>query len=183
MAGFGHHLACAAAATIVVAWSANAIAEDQPQPRPISKTPHVPPLRLDAPRWPPLTGGQIVALFSNRILDVDESYEPFPGVRIEILEVGGCWPKEIFLADGRWQRFECQRGSRTFEGHWTTDKFRGGERLCVEATDLPRRCRFVWQGLSADRVFMGVAGVTRASDTWDDPAAYAPYRLTKNNWR
>ena len=182
MAGFGHQLAYAAVATLVLTFSASAIAEDQPQPRPISKTPHVPPLRLDAPRWLPLTGTQIVALFSDRVLEVEENYEPSPGVKVEMVEVGGCWPQEKFFADGRWQRVECQRGARTFEGHWGTDKFRGGERLCVEAADFPKRCRFVWEGASADRVFMGVAGVTRASDSWDDPASYAAYRLTERYW-
>jgi hypothetical protein len=179
MPRFPYHVTRVAAAILALTFSANVIAKDQSQPGAMSRRSHVPPLRLDAPRWLPLTGAQIVALFSDRTLNVDESYEPFPGVKVEIFEIGGCWPRETFFAHGRWQRFECQRGPRTFEGHWTTDKFRGGERLCVQATGLPRRCRFVWRDASADRVFMGVAGATRASDSWDDPAAYTPYRLTK----
>lgn len=139
-------------------------------------TPRAPPLRLDAPRWQPLTGQQVTALFKGNSLIVDEGYEPVPGVKVEIFEFGGCWPSENFFADGRWQRFECQRAARRYDGQWTTEPFRGGERLCVQASDLPKRCRFVWQGKSADQVIMPVAGI-RISDSWDDPDAYTPYRL------
>jgi len=137
-----------------------------------------PPLRLDAPRWAPLTGQQIAALFKGHSLIVDENYEPVPGVKVEIFEVGGCWPRENFFADGRWQRFECQRAARTYDGHWTTEAFRGGERLCVQASDFLKRCRLVWRGKSADQIIMPVAGV-HARDDWDDPDAYNPYRLVK----
>jgi len=147
---------------------------DAPAVSPVDRKP---PLRLAAPRWPPLTGQQIKVLFGNRTLNMDEGYEPFPGVKVQMVEFGGCWPQERFLADGQWQRSECQRAARTFAGRWHTEPFRGGERLCVEAPGFEKRCRFVWQGDSANRVIMSYARF-RSPESLEDPDWYNPYLLS-----
>jgi hypothetical protein len=169
-----------AIATSALAGLGQAIAAAQAQTNspPISSADRSPALRLAQPRWLPLSGQQIKVLFEDRALAIDEGYEPYPGAKIEMLEAGGCWPAERFLASGQWQRFECQRGPRRITGHWYTEKFRGGERLCVEAPDFVKRCRFVWQGADANRVIMPYAGI-RPSNSWDDPTWYNPYILAR----
>jgi hypothetical protein len=136
------------------------------------------PLRLVRPSWFPLTGQQIRSLFSDRILVLDEDYQPAPGVKLQIDYFGACPPTETFFADGRWQLNECQRARRLFEGHWTTDTFRGGERLCVEALDYPKQCRGVWQGSSTYQIIMAPASPDLQND---DPERFNPYRLMRRS--
>ncbi|MDF7774334.1 hypothetical protein P1X14_03665 [Sphingomonas sp. AOB5] len=135
---------------------------------------HKPPLKLDRPGWLPLTGPQIMQTFADRMLILDEAFEPYPGVRVVTFGMGGCPPTETFSANGGWTRFECRRGPHTYQGSWTTEKFRGGERLCVQAPDFPRLCRFVWAGIAGDRIIMGAN-----REHQDDPQTYNPYRLTR----
>jgi hypothetical protein len=136
---------------------------------------HVPPLRVDRPDWQSLDAAQIVATFSGYGLNVDEDYEPYPGVRIKARFRGGCPPSEAFERNGHWKKTMCARARRFYSGSWSTEKFRGGgERICVEAPDYPRLCRSVWP-LSDQRVIM--AGEVYG-ESQDDPSAYNLYRLT-----
>jgi len=155
-----------------------AVALEPAKSIPPASADRTPALRLAQPHWLPLTAEQIRALFADRGLAMDEGYQPLPGAKIEMIEIGGCWPSEIYFADGQWQRHMCSRGPREFAGRWYTEKFRGGERLCVEASDFPKRCRFVWLGDAPNRVIMAYAGLG-ASGTWEDPAWFNPYILTK----
>lgn len=142
----------------------------------VAANPHSPPLKLDLPRWLPLTAAQIVRAFAGRTLVVDEDFQPYPGVRVVTFRMGGCPPSETFSADGVWTRYECLRGPRTYTGHWTTEKFRGGERLCVQAPDFIKSCRFVWQGSAGDRFIMAADHRASRQDQ-DDPHIFNPYRL------
>lgn len=135
-----------------------------------------PPLKLGQPRWLPLTARQITALFSEHTLIVNENYQPFPRTKVETFWIGGCPPREEFSLKRSWTRYECQRVPRVYKGAWTTERFRGGERLCVEAPDFPKLCRFVWQDASQEEVIMA-ADWTRAGQSQDDPHTFNPYRL------
>lgn len=104
---------------------------------------------------------------------LDGEYEPFPGVRVNTYYMGGCPPTEIFGHDGRWEKSECQRAVRVYRGHWTVEVFQGGHRLCVEAVDFLKQCRFVWQGASADQLILSAP--TPSPSGWGD--AYNPYRI------
>jgi len=134
----------------------------------------IPPLRLDRPRWLPMTGPQIVARFRDRTLVVNENYQPLPGVRVETYWVGGCPPSETFSANGGWTRSMCQRMAKVYEGKWTTEPLRGAERLCVEAPDFPKLCRFVWEGKSREEVFMAADW---GGGSEEDARIFNPYRL------
>jgi len=105
---------------------------------------------------------------------LDTEYEPYPGVRVDTYYIGGCAPTEVFSHDGRWEINECQRAVRVYRGRWTVEPFQGGYRLCVEATDFAKQCRFVWQGASADRLILS-APESFPSEDWGN--AYNPYRL------
>lgn len=135
---------------------------------------HSPPLRLAEPRWLPLTGQEIKSLISDHTIVIDEGYEPYPGTGVVVSYVGACPPYETFSADGRWQMGRCERAYRVFNGRWTTEPFRGGERLCVEASDFPKQCRFVWQGASADQIVMPRGSPAQDVQLNSD---YSPYRL------
>jgi len=138
---------------------------------------HIPSVRLDSPEWPVLTGRQIRTLLSGRTLLDDEAYEAAAGIKVSVRKIGPC-TQEIFFADGRWRMDQCGRGVQSFLGHWTTEPFRGAERLCVEPADPPvnepKQCRFVWQGPSADQIIMP-AGSEAPS------GSYNLYRLVKTN--
>lgn len=138
---------------------------------------HALPLRWARPQWRPLTGQQITALISDRTVIIDTTYEPYPGTKVNAVFWGGCPPYETFLADGRWQMGMCQRVYRVYKGRWTTEAFRGGERLCVDAIDRPKECRFVWQGSTVDQIVMALATPAEANELNED---YSPYRVTKS---
>ena len=67
------------------------------------------------------------------------------------------------------------RGPRFYRGRWTVEPYQGGDHLCVEAPDYPRRGRFVWRGDGPDRAFMpaflSIGGVEVEN-------VFNPYRLT-----
>lgn len=136
----------------------------------------VPPLKLDQPDWRPMTGPEISAAFRGRVLNVDEAYQPYPKVRVKTFWMGGCPPREYFAANGVWTRSECHRALKSYSGRWETERFRGGERLCVAATDFPKLCRVVWLGAASDQVFMA-ADKTFWEEPMDDPITFNPYRL------
>lgn len=136
----------------------------------------VPSLRLDEPDWQPMTGEQINTALRERTLIVDETYRPYPDVRVKIFWMGGCPPREHFGANGIWSRYECQRGPRLYSGRWETERFRGGERLCVAASDFPKLCRFVWLGAKPNNVFMAASRMAW-EEPMDDPRTFNPYRL------
>jgi len=136
----------------------------------------VPPLRIDRPDWRPMTTQQIIAVFAGRALLIDEDYRPYPEVRVSIFFRGGCPPREKFAADGVWARYECRRAFTSYSGRWETEKFRGGERLCVSAPDFSKLCRFVWGGAASDRVFMAADPIS-PGESMDDLRTFNPYRL------
>lgn len=138
----------------------------------------IPPLQLAQPDWRPLDAAQILSLFADRTLTVDEKYEPFPGAKVRVRFIGGCAPTESFFQDGRWHRFECQRGPTTYAGHWSTEAFRGGERLCVEAAGRAKECRFVWKSASAETIFMRADASPPGDETSGD--TYNPYRFVRH---
>jgi hypothetical protein len=146
-------------------------AEESAQPPPAL---HGLTLRLTAPDWPPLTAEQISAIISDRTVIVENGYEPFPGTKVQYFYKGGCPPYETFYQDGRWEMGMCQRTYRVYQGRWSTEAFRGGERLCVEASDYPKQCRFVWQGSAASQIVMPLS--LGRSDEAND--VYSPYRLS-----
>jgi len=135
---------------------------------------HLPPLKLDRPNWLPMTGPQIVEAFAGRMIGVDRRYEPYPGVRVNVVFIGGCPPGESFDRNGGWSKSVCFRALRTYKGKWWTEKFRGGERLCVEASDFPKLCRFVWY-VSSERVIMAADSLNH-DEPQDDPITFSPYR-------
>ncbi|AUW58068.1 hypothetical protein C1T17_08055 [Sphingobium sp. SCG-1] len=136
----------------------------------------IPPLKLDQPNWRPMTGQQISAAFRGRALYVDEAYRPYPNVKVKTFWMGGCPPSEHFAANGVWTRSECHRARKSYFGRWETERFRGGERLCVEAPNFPKLCRFVWLGAAGDRVFMA-ADKLFWEEPMDDPRTFNPYLL------
>jgi hypothetical protein len=142
----------------------------------VQRDSRVPPLKLAQPWWLPLTGLQIVALLHDHTLRVDEDYRPVAGVRVETYSDGACPTSETFASNGAWSRFVCHRGARTYRGTWAAEKFRGGERLCVEAPDFPKLCRFVWQGASRNEVF--TAADPARGESQDDPSRFNSYRMT-----
>jgi hypothetical protein len=136
----------------------------------------LPPFKLDRPDWLPLTPQQIAGALAGRALLVDEDYQPFPGVKIKTFWMGGCPPREAFSSNGDWSRYVCQRGPHIYTGRWKTEKFRGGDRLCVEAPDFPKLCRFVWREASDNRVIMAADPIF-LNEHQDDPRTFNPYRL------
>jgi len=127
------------ATLMLIGGSTVVLAEEPAQPPPAL---HGLTLRLTAPDWPPLTAEQLSALISDQTA---------------ISEVGlwgGCPTQETFYPDGRWEMGMCQRTYRVYQGRWRKEAFRGGERLCVEASDYPKQCRFVWQGSAASQIVM-----------------------------
>lgn len=136
----------------------------------------MPPLKLDQPDWQPMTGQQISAAFTGRVLTLDDTYRPSPMIRVKTFWRGGCPPSEQFAPNGVWTRYECQRAPKVYSGRWETERFRGGERLCVAAPDFPRLCRFVWLGASSGRIFMAADGLFW-DEPMDDPRTFNPYRL------
>lgn len=136
---------------------------------------HALPLRLAAPQWPPLTAQQIRGLVADRMVIVEDGYEPAPGIKLRAFFVGGCPPAETFFPDGRWEMGVCERAYRVFKGFWSTEAFRGGDRLCVEANDRPKACRFVWQGAVADQIVMSQPSRAGADTSNED---YSPYRIS-----
>lgn len=137
---------------------------------------NIPEFRLAAPQWQPLPGGHIRALFSNSSLLIDESYAPYPGMKVSVTYLGGCPPVETFFEDGRWRLDQCQRGPRTYEGNWAVESHNGRQQLCVAAADRLKECRFVWQGTSSNSVIMEVA---LGGDSNTLSAHYNPYRIVK----
>jgi hypothetical protein len=136
---------------------------------------HVLPLRLAEPQWRPLTAQEIKSRISGRTVVIDETYEPAPGVKVNVSFPGGCPPSETFFPDGRWEMGMCERLYRTFKGRWYTEAFRGGGRLCTEANDHAKECRFVWQGSTADQIIMSQPSIAGANEPTDD---FNPYRVT-----
>ncbi len=136
----------------------------------------VPSLKLDQPTWLPLTGDQIREAVSGRVLQHDIDYRPFPGVKVKSIFLGGCPPQETFSSDGGWTREACFRVATVFSGRWTTEKFRGGERLCVEAPKFKRLCRFVWKGAAENQFFMA-ADSPLLEEQQGDPRTFNSYRL------
>lgn len=132
------------------------------------------PLRLARPQWRPLTAQEIKDRVSDQVVVVEKEYKPAPGVTINGGYVGGCPPSETFFADGRWEMGMCQRVYRTFKGRWFTEPFRGGDRLCTEADDRSKECRFVWQGSSVDQIVMSQQSLADANELCDD---FNPYRV------
>lgn len=116
--------------------------------------PSDPPFKIMRPRWLPLVGSEITRIIPGQRLSLDRDYEVAPGLKPELGYVGGCYPLEIFYVNGRWESHFCFRGPQTYRGHWTVERFRGGEHLCVEGADFEKTCRFVWQGRDPDRLFM-----------------------------
>jgi len=170
-----HNPVLVSAIILFLLWNGLALAKAEPAVA--EHTFHALPLRLAQPPWRPLTGQQIAALISDHTVVVDTTYEPYPGAKVNVMFRGGCPPYETFFADGRWQMGMCQRAYRVYEGRWTTEAFGGGERLCVEAADRPKECRFVWQGSTVDQIVMALATRPEANDLNED---YSPYRLTKS---
>lgn len=172
-----HNFALASAIALFLAFDGLASAATEPgQTEFVS---HTLPLRLAKPRWRPLTGQEIKALISDHTAVIDERYEPYPGVKLEVSFVGGCAPSETFFADGRWQMGMCQRAYRVYNGRWTTEAFLGGERLCVEAGDRPKECRFVWQGSSADQIVMPLWTPAQDKQVNED---FNPYQLREKRF-
>ncbi|MCA0978554.1 hypothetical protein LCM19_09270 [Qipengyuania flava] len=134
----------------------------------------MPPVSLIRPDWPSLGGQNLVDAMSGRALVLDEEFEIASGVKPQVIYSGGCPPDERFDADGKWTGIFCFRVKTTFEGQWTVEKFRGGERLCVEAEGYSERCRSVWQGEEPDQLFLPAETI---SDQEDDPVRYNPYRI------
>lgn len=165
----------ASAIILLLLW--DGLAPVRAEPANAEHTFHTLPLRLAQPQWRPLTGQQITALISDRTIVIDTTYEPYPGAKVNAMFRGGCPPYETFFADGRWQMGMCQRAYRVYEGRWITEAFRGGERLCVDAIDRPKECRFVWQGSTADQIVMALATRAEVNELNED---YSPYRLTKS---
>ena len=135
----------------------------------------MPPVSLVRPDWLPLGGQELVDAVSGKTLMLDEEYEIAPGVKPQVIYIGGCPPGERFDADGKWTGTFCYRVMRIFKGRWTVEKFRGGERLCVEAEGYSKRCRFVWQGEEPDQLFLPAETIPAQED---DPVRYNPYRTT-----
>ena len=134
----------------------------------------MPPVSIIGPDWPSLRGQDLVDAMSGKTLVLDEEFEIAPGVKPKVIYSGGCPPHERFHADGKWIGIFCSRVQTTFQGQWTVEKFRGGERLCVEAEGYSKRCRFVWQGEESDQLFLS-AETSPAQE--DDPVRYNPYRI------
>lgn len=137
-----------------------------------------PPVTLAQPEWRSLSGTEIRQRFSNRQLGIDSWYEIASGIKPVVSFGGACRPSETFYADGRWTMAICEIDIRYYRGQWTTEQFRGGERLCVKAPNFQKACRFVWQGRSPDQVFMP-ASLFSESVEWNE--TYNPYRLTPLN--
>jgi len=164
-----NHIVASSLTLLVVVWAAPLLSAQAVEPTQSL------PLRLAEPETKPLTGQQINDLISNHMVEIDDRYEPAAGIRVRVRYTGGCPPTEIFASDGRWQLAQCHLQSRIFKGRWMVEPFRGGHILCVEASDYPKECRFVWQGSSAGQIIMPLgtpAGVIR--DTW-----FNPYRLVE----
>ena len=134
-----------------------------------------PPVKLVQPRWLPLSGSELHAAMSGKRLTIDEDYEVALGVKPEVSFVGGCPPLELFYEDGRWESHFCFRGPKSYRGSWIIEQFRGGEHVCVMASDFPKSCRFVWQGKVPDRVFMPASVSSRSIEQGE---TFNPYSLT-----
>ncbi|WP_206243403.1 hypothetical protein [Novosphingobium terrae] len=137
---------------------------------------HIPAMRLERPDWQPLTNEQVQSLFSDRKLEFDERYEPFPGAKVSVRYIGGCPPIESFFADGTWQMYFCSRGPMTFHGRWTVEPHGQIGWLCVQSAERPTDCRVVWQGSAVNEVIMQLK-VPGAERIWGSDGAYNPYRL------
>lgn len=142
------------------------------EPDHVAASARIPPLLLALPHWPPLNEKQITEAISGRIATVNYAYEPYPGVKVSIIHIGGCPPSETFFADGRWRMGVCQRAFRVYEGRWKTEAFRGGQRLCVEATDSPKSCRFVWQGSTTHELFLSPGEAENSGETGNSATPY-----------
>lgn len=137
---------------------------------------NVPAFRLSRPHWSSLTAAHIKALFSDSSLLIDEDYAPFPGMKVDIVYLGGCAPTETFYRDGRWRLGECQVIPRTYEGNWTIEDNGSSASLCVAASDRPKECRVVWQGASTSSVIMTIKPDVRSTAL---NTRYNPYRIVK----
>jgi hypothetical protein len=163
------NLAAAWLTSLAMVIPSHALAE----PIQAKETDRRPPLRLTEPDWKPMTGQEIREKISDHSVYIDTSYEPLPGKKLPIIMEGGCPPRETFFRDGQWQIGICQRSYRVFSGRWSIELFRGGERLCVEGESRPKSCRFVWEGASADQIFMSFGSAPADEHLNDD---FMPYR-------
>ena len=114
----------------------------------------VPPIMLGMPNWMPLNGREIAEVIANQYLLYDEYYRVSPGLKPQELMWGGCPTVERFQRDGAWELYFCGRAARTYYGNWDVEDFRGGQRLCVEASNFAKSCRFVWRGAGSQQLFL-----------------------------
>jgi hypothetical protein len=174
--GFAMNRNMTLVSAIILFLTCDGLASVAAEPVQVGSVFHAPPLRLAEPKWRPLTGQEIKLLISDHTAVIDERYEPYPGVKVNVIYWGGCPPYETFFADGRWEMGMCQVAYRVYNGRWTTEAFRGRERLCVEASDRPKECRFVWQGANADQIVMPLGTPVQDNQLNRD---FSPYRLKK----
>jgi hypothetical protein len=111
-------------------------------------------LRLDEPRYNPLSGRDIVNFVSGRMISLDRNYQPLINAEIHSYLVGGCDYEERFYRDGRWTSYICEISIKSFDGTWKVENYRGGQRLCVEADNFEKQCRFVWSGPNHDQLIL-----------------------------